>query len=142
MRCDETRTKEIITEMTRLHNELSEIKAQIENKNKELVTLSNFQSNINFNSINNKAEDAVDRLKLLIIEFETKMTMIIALDKLKSNDLKMNIPPAKISQTHSRFTMQVTEKEALSAIEKNLNHNREITKLVNDEIKNQKAVLR
>ena len=142
MRCDETRTKEIITEMTRLHNELSEIKAQIENKNKELVTLFNFQSNINFNSINNKAEDAVDRLKLLIIEFETKMTMIIALDKLKSNNLKMNIPPTKISQTHSRFTMQVTEKEALSAIEKNLNHNREITKLVNDEINNQKAVLR
>lgn len=142
MRCDETRTKEIITEMTRLHNELSEIKAQIENKNKELVTLFNFQSNINFNSINNKAEDAVDRLKLLIIEFETKMTMIIALDKLKSNNLKMNIPPAKISQTHSRFAMQVTEKEALSAIEKNLNHNREITKLVNDEINNQKAVLR
>lgn len=142
MRCDDKKTKEIITQMTRLHNELLEIKEQIDSKNKELVALFASQSEINFNSINNKTEEAVDRLKLLIIEFETKMTTIMALNTLKSNNLKMNIPSTKISQTRSRFTMEVTEKEALDAITRHLNYNREITKLVNDEISNEKAVLR
>lgn len=143
MQCDEKRTKEIITEMTRLYNELLEVKAQIEEKNKELVSLLAFQSGINPNSINNKTEEGIELLKLLITEFEIKMTTIISLNELKSNNLKMNIPSSiKTDSKQPRFNIEVTEKEALEAITRHLNSNREITKLVNDEISNEKAVLR
>ena len=148
MYCDENKVKEIITQMTRLYNDLLEVNATLEEKKQYLSDLTIGHIDTNINEINPKIEESLDRFRTLIAEIETKATSIMALNNLKGDALNKNLSAlsatstATITPTTSRFTMEVSKQEALNAIAKNLNNNREITKLVNAEIAKEKAVLR
>ena len=144
MYCDEKKVKEIITQMTRLHNELLEVTATIAEKKQVLSTLTKPYIDTSFNEITPKIENALDRLHLLITEIDTKATSIMALNNLKGDNINSHIPVANISSpttNSSRFTMEITHEEAMNAITANLKNNREITRLVNSEIGKEKAVL-
>lgn len=145
MYCDEKKVKEIITQMTRLHNELLEVTATIEEKKQVLSTLTKTYIDTSINEITPKIENALDRLHLLITEIDTKATSIMALNNLKGDNINSHIPVANISApttNSSRFTMEITQEEAMNAITANLKNNREITRLVNSEIGKEKAVLK
>ena len=145
MYCDEKKVKEIITQMTRLHNELLEVTATIEEKKQVLSTLTKPYIDTSINEITPKIENALDRLHLLITEIDTKATSIMALNNLKGDNINSHIPVANISTpttNSSRFTMEITQEEAMNAITANLKNNREITRLVNSEIGKEKAVLK
>ena len=145
MYCDEKKVKEIITQMTRLHNELLEVTATIEEKKQVLSTLTKTYIDTSINEITPKIENALDRLHLLITEIDTKATSIMALNNLKGDNINSHFPVAKISSpttNSSRFTMEITQEEAMNAITANLKNNREITRLVNSEIGKEKAVLK
>ena len=145
MYCDEKKVKEIITQMTRLHNELLEVTATIEEKKQVLSTLTKPYIDTSINEITPKIENALDRLHLLITEIDTKATSIMALNNLKGDNINSHIPVANISSpttNSSRFTMEITHEEAMNAITANLKNNREITRLVNSEIGKEKAVLK
>lgn len=145
MYCDEKKVKEIITQMTRLHNELLEVTATIEEKKQVLSTLTKPYIDTSINEITPKIENALDRLHLLITEIDTKATSIMALNNLKGDNINSHIPVANISApttNSSRFTMEITQEEAMNAITANLKNNREITRLVNSEIGKEKAVLK
>lgn len=145
MYCDEKKVKEIITQMTRLHNELLEVTATIEEKKQVLSTLTKQYIDTSINEITPKIENALDRLHLLITEIDTKATSIMALNNLKGDNINSHLPVANISSpttNSSRFTMEITQEEAMNAITANLKNNREITRLVNSEIGKEKAVLK
>lgn len=146
MYCDEKKVKEIITQMTRLYNDLLELNTQLEEKKQQLSSLTIPYIDTNINEINPKVEESLDRFRFLIAEIETKATSIMALNSLKGDTINKNLPSAttitSISTGVSRFTMEVNEQETLNAITTNLNNNREITKLVSAEINKEKAVLR
>lgn len=145
MYCDEKKVKEIITQMTRLHNELLEVTATIEEKKQVLSTLTKPYIDTSINEITPKIENALDRLHLLITEIDTKATSIMALNNLKGDNINSHLPVANISSpttNSSRFTMEITQEEAMNAITANLKNNREITRLVNSEIGKEKAVLK
>lgn len=145
MYCDEKKVKEIITQMTRLHNELLEVTATIEEKKQVLSTLTKPYIDTSINEITPKIENALDRLHLLITEIDTKATSIMALNNLKGDNINSHLPVANISSpttNSSRFTMEITHEEAMNAITANLKNNREITRLVNSEIGKEKAVLK
>lgn len=145
MYCDEKKVKEIIIQMTRLHNELLETTATLEEKKQALSALTKSHINTSINEINPKIENALDRLQMLIIELETKATSIMALNNLKGDNINNHLPIANINSStinNSRFTMEITQEEAMNAITANLKNNREITKLVNSEIGKEKAVLK
>lgn len=145
MYCDEKKVKEIITQMTRLHNELLEVTATIAEKKQVLSTLTKPYIDTSINEITPKIENALDRLHLLITEIDTKATSIMALNNLKGDNINSHIPVANISSpttNSSRFTMEITHEEAMNAITANLKNNREITRLVNSEIGKEKAVLK
>ena len=145
MYCDEKKVKEIITQMTRLHNELLEVTATIAEKKQVLSTLTKQYIDTSINEITPKIENALDRLHLLITEIDTKATSIMALNNLKGDNINSHIPVANISSpttNSSRFTMEITQEEAMNAITANLKNNREITRLVNSEIGKEKAVLK
>lgn len=145
MYCDEKKVKEIITQMTRLHNELLEVTATIEEKKQVLSTLTKPYIDTSINEITPKIENALDRLHLLITEIDTKATSIMALNNLKGDNINSHLPVANISApttNSSRFTMEITQEEAMNAITANLKNNREITRLVNSEIGKEKAVLK
>lgn len=145
MYCDEKKVKEIITQMTRLHNELLEVTATIEEKKQVLSTLTKPYIDTSINEITPKIENALDRLHLLITEIDTKATSIMALNNLKGDNINSHLPVSNISTPttdSSRFTMEITQEEAMNAITANLKNNREITRLVNSEIGKEKAVLK
>lgn len=145
MYCDEKKVKEIITQMTRLHNELLEVTATIEEKKQVLSTLTKSYIDTSINEISPRIENALERLHLLIAEIDIKSTSIMALNKLKGDNISNQLPVANISSSNtnnSRFSIKITEKEAMNAITANLKNNREITKLVNSEIGKEKAVLK
>lgn len=145
MYCDEKKVKEIITQMTRLHNELLEVTATIEEKKQVLSTLTKPYIDTSINEITPKIENALDRLHLLITEIDTKATSIMALNNLKGDNINSHLPVSNISTpttNSSRFTMEITQEEAMNAITTNLKNNREITRLVNSEIGKEKAVLK
>lgn len=145
MYCDEKKVKEIITQMTRLHNELLEVTATIEEKKQVLSTLTKTYIDTSINEITPKIENALDRLHLLITEIDTKATSIMALNNLKGDNINSHLPVSNISTPttdSSRFTMEITQEEAMNAITANLKNNREITRLVNSEIGKEKAVLK
>lgn len=145
MYCDEKKVKEIITQMTRLHNELLEVTATIAEKKQVLSTLTKPYIDTSINEITPKIENALDRLHLLITEIDTKATSIMALNNLKGDNINSHLPVANISSpttNSSRFTMEITQEEAMNAITANLKNNREITRLVNSEIGKEKAVLK
>lgn len=145
MYCDEKKVKEIITQMTRLHNELLEVTATIEEKKQVLSTLTKPYIDTSINEITPKIENALDRLHLLITEIDTKATSIMALNNLKGDNINSHLPVSNISTpttNSSRFTMEITQEEAMNAITANLKNNREITRLVNSEIGKEKAVLK
>lgn len=145
MYCDEKKVKEIITQMTRLHNELLEVTATIAEKKQVLSTLTKTYIDTSINEITPKIENALDRLHLLITEIDTKATSIMALNNLKGDNINSHLPVANISSpttNSSRFTMEITQEEAMNAITANLKNNREITRLVNSEIGKEKAVLK
>lgn len=145
MYCDEKKVKEIITQMTRLHNELLEVTATIAEKKQVLSTLTKPYIDTSINEITPKIENALDRLHLLITEIDTKATSIMALNNLKGDNINSHLPVANISSpttNSSRFTMEITHEEAMNAITANLKNNREITRLVNSEIGKEKAVLK
>lgn len=145
MYCDEKKVKEIITQMTRLHNELLEVTATIAEKKQVLSTLTKQYIDTSINEITPKIENALDRLHLLITEIDTKATSIMALNNLKGDNINSHLPVANISSpttNSSRFTMEITQEEAMNAITANLKNNREITRLVNSEIGKEKAVLK
>ena len=81
----EKKVKEIITQMTRLHNELLEVTATIEEKKQVLSTLTKPYIDTSINEITPKIENALDRLHLLITEIDTKATSIMALNNLKGD---------------------------------------------------------
>ena len=145
MYCDEKKVKEIITQMTRLHNELLEVTATIDEKKQVLSTLTKPYIDTSINEITPKIENALDRLHLLITEIDTKATSIMALNNLKGDNMNSHLPVSNISTpttNSSRFTMEITQEEAMNAITANLKNNREITRLVNSEIGKEKAVLK
>ena len=145
MYCDEKKVKEIITQMTRLHNELLEVTATIAEKKQVLSTLTKPYIDTSINEITPKIENALDRLHLLITEIDTKATSIMALNNLKGDNINSHLPVANISSpttNSSRFTMEITQEVAMNAITANLKNNREITRLVNSEIGKEKAVLK
>ena len=66
MYCDEKKVKEIITQMTRLHNELLEVTATIAEKKQVLSTLTKPYIDTSINEITPKIENALDRLHIII----------------------------------------------------------------------------
>ena len=69
----------------------------------------------------------------------------MALNNLKGDNMNSHLPVSNISTpttNSSRFTMEITQEEAMNAITANLKNNREITRLVNSEIGKEKAVLK
>lgn len=137
MNCDERKVQDIIAQMTKLYRDLSEVKKQIEEKSKELSVLTVGHIPTDIRDINSKLEVSTERFRILVYEIETKAAAIIQLDRMKTPDSSKTIIP-QISPTTNknvpRFTMTITEEEALTAIASSIKKNKEVTNMVNSEI--------
>lgn len=139
MKCDNGKISDIISEIKRIYQDLSEVKIQLEEKIKKLSLLTSKHIETNIKNVNYTQEDSIIKIKNLVAQIESAVAAIMAIDEMDlAYDKKTSIP--KKVELNSRFAFEfntIKEEDALKAIKKNITKSNQITNIINMEISSQ-----
>lgn len=139
MNCDNGKISDIISEIKRIYQDLSEVKIQLEEKIKKLSLLTSKHIETNIKNVNYNQEDSMIKIKNLITQIETSVAAIMAMDEMDLTIDKKTLIPKKV-ESNPRFSFDfntLKEEEALNAIKKNITKSNQITNIINMEISSQ-----
>ena len=139
MKCDNGKISDIISEINRIYQDLTEVKIQLEEKIKKLSLLTSKHIETNIKNVNYTQEDSIMKIKNLIAQIEASVAAIMAMNEMDlTYDKKISIP--KKVELNPRFSFEfntIKEEDALKAIKKNITKSNQITNIINMEISSQ-----